>query len=133
MIKIDEGVLRGMGVSFGTEEERNAFLKHVEAELEIRIGQNLTRGMSEKQIMEFELLAAGDRDMVGVILSRTPNYTEMDLYRKLLDISGDDGWDVDREFASVLWLMANKPDYKDVVRRTMDEVLRELAANRDKI
>ena len=37
------------------------------------------------------------------------------------------------EFAATKWLEVNRPDYRDVVAAVLDELKREIVANRDMI
>ena len=37
------------------------------------------------------------------------------------------------EFAATKWLEVNRPDYRDVVAATMDELKKEIMTNRDAI
>jgi len=37
------------------------------------------------------------------------------------------------EYAATKWLEVNRPDYRDVVAQVLEEIKKEVTANRDKI
>ena len=77
------------------EEQKQDFLAYVQEELEIRIGERISRGLTETQLNEFDMIT-------------DPN-------------------------EAAKWLEANRPDYREIVARTIAEMKDEIRANRAKL
>ena len=93
-MEFDEKFLREVGLAVMPEDERRAFIEYAQEELEVRIGEEIAKGMSEEKMREFE--------------------------------------DADDE-AALEWLKENKPDYKEIVKATVEELKGEISRNKDKI
>lgn len=77
------------------EDKKSAFLDYLKEELEVRIGERISEGLTETQLNEFDMI-------------NDPT-----------------------EAAS--WLGKNRPDYREIVLRTVDEMKAEVRANREKL
>ncbi|MBQ3474373.1 hypothetical protein IJH24_03040 [Candidatus Saccharibacteria bacterium] len=91
----DEQFLQEMGLSAMPEDQKQAFLDYVQEELEIRIGERISRGLTNTQLNEFDMIT-------------------------------------DQEEAAK-WLERNRPDYREIVTRTINEMKEEIRANRNKL
>lgn len=91
----DENFLQEMGLSSMPEDKKSAFLDYLKEELEVRIGERISEGLTETQLNEFDMI-------------NDPT-----------------------EAAS--WLGKNRPDYREIVLRTVDEMKAEVRANREKL
>ena len=47
MFRLDEDFLKDLGLDQLPEEQRKPFLQHIYSELELRVGERLSQGMSE--------------------------------------------------------------------------------------
>lgn len=94
-MEIDEKFLADMGLSAMPEDQKKDFLAYVQEELEIRIGERISRGLTETQLNEFDMIT----DPVE----------------------------------AAKWLEANRPDYREIVSRTIAEMKEEIRANRAKL
>ena len=94
-MEFDEKFLQEMGLSAMPEEEKQKFLDYIQEELEVRIGERISRGLSETQLNEFDMI------------------TDTNEARK--------------------WLEKNRPDYREIVNRTIEEMKSEIRANRAKL
>ena len=94
-MEIDEKFLADMGLSAMPEEQKQDFLAYVQEELEIRIGERISRGLTEVQLNEFDMIT-------------DPN-------------------------EAAKWLEANRPDYREIVARTISEMKEEIRANRARL
>ena len=92
-MEFDEKFLQEMGLSAMPEEEKKRFLEYIQEELEIRIGERISRGLSEAQLNEFDMT------------------TTLEEARA--------------------WLEKNRPDYREIVNRTINEMKEEIRANRN--
>ena len=94
-MEFDEKFLQEMGLSAMPEAEKQKFLDYIQEELEVRIGERISRGLTETQLNEFDMI------------------TDTNEARK--------------------WLEINRPDYREIVNRTINEMKEEIRANRAKL
>ncbi len=94
-MNFDEKFLQEMGLSAMPEDEKQKFLDYIQEELEVRIGERISRGLTETQLSEFDQIT----DQVEV--------------RK--------------------WLEQNRPDYREIVTRTIEEMKSEIRTNRARL
>jgi len=118
MFQLNEEFLKELGLDKLPQEQQKPFLQHIYSELELRVGERLSQGMSDAQLEEF----AG-------IIDKTPGAVDAFL------ASGAAAEDprLKDEFAATKWLEVNRPDYRDVVAAVMNELKKEIIANRDAI
>lgn len=76
MIQIDDDFMREVGLDGMPAEEKAAFMRDAEEELEVRIGQRIGGEMTEAQLDEFE--AMNDAVMAAEWLEENaPDYREV--------------------------------------------------------
>jgi uncharacterized protein DUF5663 len=79
MIKLDDDLLRELGLDGLPDEEKKKFLAHIYETLEMRVGMKLAEQMSDAQLAEFEQFI--DRnDEAGALKwleSNFPNYKDV--------------------------------------------------------
>ena len=91
-MEFDDKFLQEMGLSAMPEDEKQKFLAYIQEELEVRIGERISRGLTEVQLNEFDMI------------------TDINEARK--------------------WLEKNRPDYREIVNRTIEEMKEEIRAHR---
>ena len=91
----DEQFLQEMGLSAMPENQKQAFLDYVQEELEVRIGERISKGLTETQLNEFDMITDQNE--------------------------------------ATKWLEKNRPDYREIVTRTINEMKEEIRANRAKL
>ncbi len=94
-MEFNEQFLQEMGLSAMPEEQKQKFLDYIQEELEIRIGERISRGLSEEQLNEFDMISDPAE--------------------------------------AAKWLEKNRPDYREIVSRTIEEMKAEIRANRAKL
>ncbi len=94
-MEFNEQFLQEMGLSAMPEEQKQQFLAYAQEELEIRIGERISRGLTEVQLNEFDMITDQDE--------------------------------------ATEWLERNRPDYREIVERTIAEMKEEIRANRSKL
>ena len=94
-MELNEEFLQEMGLSAMPEEQKKAFLDYVQEELEVRIGQRISKGLTEAQLNEFD--------------------------------------NISDPVEAAKWLETNRPDYREIVTRTIEEMKAEIRANREKL
>ncbi len=91
-MEFNEDFLAEMGLTAMPAEQKQEFLRFVQEELEIRIGERISKGLSEAQLNEFDMIS-------------------------------------DQKEAAA-WLEKNRPDYREIVERTINEIKAEIRSNR---
>lgn len=94
-MEFDEKFLQEMGLSAMPEDEKQRFLDYVQEELEVRIGERISKGLTEVQLNEFDLITDPAE--------------------------------------ATKWLEINRPDYREIVTRTINEMKEEIRANRARL
>ena len=94
-MQFDDKFLQDMGLSAMPEDQKQKFLDYVQEELEVRIGERISKGLTEAQLAEFDQIS-------------DPN-------------------------EAARWLEKNRPDYREIVNRTIEAMKEEIRANREKI
>lgn len=136
MFQLDDKFLQDVGLGNLPEDQKKAFLDHFREQLELRVGTKLSEGLSDAQLEEFESFI--DRDEAKVeqwIATNAPDYENDTVYQQLKAGAPAEITPlvVLAEYASLRWLSLNRPDYKDVVAQTMEELKQEIISNRDAI
>lgn len=91
----DDNFLQEMGLSAMPEDQKQKFLDYVQEELEVRIGERISKGLTEVQLNEFDAITD--------------------------------------QAEAAAWLEENRPDYREIVDRTIEEMKAEIRANRNKL
>ena len=55
-MQFDEQFLQEMGLQAMPESQKQSFLNYVQEELEVRIGERISRGLTEVQLNEFDMI-----------------------------------------------------------------------------
>ena len=94
-MEFDEKFLQEMGLSAMPEDQKQQFLDYVQEELEVRIGERISKGLTEVQLNEFDMITD--------------------------------------QIEAAKWIEENRPDYREIVNRTIEEMKAEIRANRTKL
>lgn len=128
-MEIDEKFLDEVGLSGMPEEKKREFLKRTKAELEVRVGREISKGLSPEQIKEFEALSEGDQRVIKkLVFEMDSDFRDDKVYQLILERSGKEkgDWDTLGEYLSVRWIQKNRPDYREVVERVTEELKNEI-------
>lgn len=136
MFRLDEQFLKDLGLDSLPEEQKKPFLQHIYSELELRVGTRLSDGLSDAQLEEFEKII--DRDMEKIqewLAAHAPNYPQDETFRKLQEATKLESSNprLIAEFTATKWLEVNRPDYRDVVAKVLEDLKQEIMSNRDAI
>lgn len=136
MFQLNEEFLKELGLDQLPEDQRKPFLDHIYSELELRVGERLSQGLSDAQLDEFANIIDKVPGAVDTFLAaHAPQCQSDPMFARLVQATGvavDDPRLKD-EFAATKWLEVNRPDYRDVVAAVMEELKKEIIANRDAI
>jgi hypothetical protein len=129
LFQLDDDFLVSVGLASMPPIFRKPFLQHVYDTLEVRVGTNLGEGMTDSQLEEFEAIIDQNEGVVDEwIASNVPNYVSDEIYVRLAESAPTaDESDLRAEFVATKWLAVNRPDYREVVARTLNELRREIA------
>lgn len=136
MFQLDDKFLQDVGLADLPADQKQAFLEQVYTSLEDRVGIQLSEGLSEGQLEEFEGIIDRKIEKVDAWLAAyAPQYYEDPLFQRIQQAAGLDQNDpaVKAEYAATKWLEVNRPNYRDVVSQVMNELKAEIAQNRDAI
>lgn len=136
MFQLDDQFLSDVGLGSLPDEQKKPFLQHVYEQLEYRVGIRLSEGMSDAQLEQFEAIIDRRPEVINAWIAQfVPQYQSDELFLKIQQSSGMAGDDpaLLAEYAATKWLEVNRPDYRDVVARTLSELKAEIAQSRDAI
>ncbi|QHU90089.1 hypothetical protein GWK74_00945 [Candidatus Saccharibacteria bacterium oral taxon 488] len=136
MFQLDDNFLKELGLDQLPDEQKKPFLQHIYSELELRVGERLSQGMSDAQLDEFANIIDKAPGAVDEFLAKyAPNYQQEPMFQRLVQATKADPNNpgLKDEFAATKWLEVNRPDYRDVVAATMDELKKEIITNREAI
>jgi hypothetical protein len=136
MFQLDEQFLNDIGLADLPEDQRKPFLQHVYDQLEYRVGVRLSEGMSDSQLEEFEAIIDKNEEVVNTwVANYAPNYAEDAVFNKIQVESGltPDSPVLKADYAATKWLEVNRPDYRDVVAQTLEELKSEINQNKSAI
>ena len=138
MFRLDDQFLNDVGLGNLPEEQKAPFLQHTYEQLEYKVGIRLSEGMTDAQLEEFESIIDRKQDVITAWLaSHAPDYQNDVVYLRLKQVAeadaGVQGTDLPAEYAATKWLEVNRPDYRDVVAATLDEIKKEILGNKDAI
>src|SRR6266480_540522 len=100
MFKLDDNLLRELGLGSLPPQEKNRMLAHIYETLEMRVGMRLAEQMSDQQLDEFEQLMPLETD--------SPEVQKQ------------------RDTAALGWLESNFPNYKQVVAEELEKLKNEI-------
>lgn len=103
MFKLDDNLLRELGLGELPPQEKNRMLAHIYETLEMRVGMRLAEGMSDQQLDEFEQLMPLETD--------SPEAKKQ------------------KEKDALVWLETNFPNYKQVVAEELEKLKGEIKAS----
>lgn len=136
MFQLDDNFLQQVGLGGLPEDQKQAFLAYFREQLELRVGTKLSEGLSDAQLAEFEAFIDRNMDVTNQwVANNVADYQNDQVYQKLKAGAPDGVSDNDilAEYASLRWLSLNRPDYRDVVAATMEELRQEVLQNKEAI
>lgn len=135
MFQFDESFLETVGLSGMPEEEKENFLQYAQDQLEVRIGEKMSEGLSEEQLDEFERIIDNDQETVQKWLDNAGDYKNDEIYKKLLDGSevAEDTPEFLNDYVTAKWLDQNCPQYQDIIRESIEGLQQEIAQQKDAI
>lgn len=75
-MEFDENFLQEMGLSAMPADKKQEFLNYIQEELEVRIGERISKGLTEAQLQEFDSLL-GTEEAAKWLEKNRPDYREI--------------------------------------------------------
>ena len=135
MYQFDESFLDSVGLSGMPEEQKQSFLQYAQDQLEVRIGEKMSEGLSDDQLDEFERIIDNDEETVQKWLADLGDYKEDETYKKLVENAEDD---VDSpqflaDFVTAKWLDKNCPQYQNIIQESIESLEAEISSQKEEI
>ena len=132
MYKFDDRFLEEVGLANMPAEQKQSFLDYAQEQLEIRIGEKMSAGMTDAQIEEFEKIIDGDQQTVDGLLANLGDYKNDEIYQRLLQNGANEATIVN-DFVTAKWLNQNCPQYQQIIADSLAGLKTEISANKDAI
>ncbi len=135
MFRLDDNFLEELGLGGLPPEQKQAFLQHIYSELEMRVGERLTDGMSDELLDEFGYFVDMNQDgMTTWFNENLPDYSEREDYKQLRSANPEaPETAIMSEYGAMKWLQLNRPDYPQVVAAVLEELKTEIVENKEAI
>jgi hypothetical protein len=132
MVEFDEQFLTENGLD-GLPHKAE-FLAHLTEEHETRVGEAIATGLPQEIVDEFDGIIDGNTDAISAFLTKS-NYQSDPLYNEMSEKLGldIDSPALNEEYASVKWLITNRPDYQDIINKAAETIKQEVLANREQL
>ena len=135
LVVLDDQYLEEVGLGSVPEEHTIPLLQNIYQELQMRVGEELTKDLSDEKLAEFVgFMDLDEEKMEAWFAIHVPNYRKM-LDFRLLKAQLQDASDEDAmaAFGAMMWLGINRPDYPDVTAKVLAEMSQELSENSEEI
>ena len=135
MFQFDESFLEQVGLSNMPQEQKDTFLQYAQDQLEVRIGEKMSEGLSEEQLDEFEKIIDNDQETVQKWLAQFGDYQNDETFIKLKEDADADG-DAQMllaDYVTAKWLDQNCPQYQQIIHDVMGELQEEISQQKDAI
>lgn len=136
MFQLDDNLLDELGLGDLPADQKTPFLQHIYEQLEYKVGIRLSEGMTDEQLAEFESIFDRDEAKIrGWLAQYAPNYQTDELFTNMQKSSGlaVDHPSLLGEYTATKWLEVNRPDYRQIVATTLEEIKKEILTQRDAI
>jgi len=135
MFEFDETFLESVGLTGLPEEQKKDFLNYAQDQLEIRIGESMSAGLSEEQLLEFEHIIDNDADTINGLIEKYGNYHEDTMYQNIKRNTGaeEDDAQLMADYVTAKWLDDNCPHYRKIIEDSIESLRSEIREQRDVI
>lgn len=131
MYKFDDNFLESVGLGSMPAEQKDAFLQYAQDQLEMKIGEKMSEGLSNEQLDEFEKIVDNDKATIDRWLAGAGDYKNDAVYQKLVESLGSENEEVLSDYVTAKWLDQNCPQYRQIITDSIKAIREEIAANKD--
>lgn len=131
-MKFDDDFLARVGLTELPADQKEAFLRDAQEELEARVGSKMSQNLSDAQIAEFEGIMANDQQVIRKVVSELGMDFRTDpIYQNLLASYGvkEGTWEIIGEYLSIKWVQKNCPNYAGIVQECATALEAEIKQN----
>ena len=135
-MKFDESFLDEVGLSSLPEDQKQPFLNYAKEQLELRVGEEMSKNLTPAQIEEFQGIMENDQQVIRKVVAELGmDFREDEIYKRVLERHHvtEGTWEVIAEYLSVKWIQKNRPDYRDIVSRTAETLKAEIRSDAPQI
>ena len=132
MYEFDEKFLEEVGLAGMPEEQRKTFLDYAQDQLEVRVGEKMSEGLTDAQIDEFEKIIDGDAASVNAVLAKSGDYRNDELFQRIAQNSEGEQETIN-SYVTAKWLNENCPNYKNIIEEVVNGLRDEIRNNKDAI
>lgn len=131
MYKFDDNFLESVGLGSMPAEQKDAFLQYAQDQLEMKIGEKMSEGLSNEQLDEFEKIVDNDKATIDRWLAGAGDYKNDAIYQKLVESLGSENEEVLSDYVTAKWLDQNCPQYRQIITDSIKAIREEITANKD--
>lgn len=131
MYKFDDNFLESVGLGSMPAEQKDAFLQYAQDQLEMKIGEKMSEGLSEEQLSEFEKIVDNDKETIDRWIANSGDYQNDVIYQKLVESLGSENEEVLSDYVTAKWLDQNCPQYRQIITDSIKAIREEITANKD--
>ena len=131
MYKFDDNFLESVGLGSMPAEQKEAFLQYAQDQLEVRIGEKMSEGLSDEQLDEFEKIIDNDQATLDKWIAGAGDYKNDVVYQKLAENIGGSEDDILGDYVTAKWLNQNCPQYQQIIQDSVNALRDEISANKD--
>lgn len=131
MYKFDDNFLESVGLGSMPAEQKDAFLQYAQDQLEMKIGEKMSEGLSDEQLNEFEKIVDNDKETIDRWIANSGDYQNDVIYQKLVESLGSDNEEIKSDYVTAKWLDQNCPQYRQIITDSIKAIREEIAANKD--
>jgi len=131
MYKFDDNFLESVGLAGMPAEQKEAFLQYAQDQLEVRIGEKMSEGLSDEQLDEFERIIDNDQATLDKWIAGAGDYKNDAIYQKLAENIGGSDQDVLGDYVTAKWLNQNCPQYQQIIQDSIEALRAEISENKE--
>ena len=135
-MKFDESFLDEVGLSNLPEDQKQPFLDYAREQLELRVGEEMSKDLTPAQVEEFQGIMENDQQVIRKVVAELGmDFRQDEIYQRILERHGvsEGTWDIIGEYLSVKWIQKNRPDYRDVVANAAEALKAEIRSDAPQI
>jgi len=120
----DEQIVAQLGIAELPEDERKTAIN----EAQVRIGETISKELTDSQLDEYQAIIDGDNDVIAAWLEKNvPSYKDEAAYQAFEEVAVSDPEHNDpaKLFASIAWVQLTVPHIQDVVAKALDDYKQE--------
>ncbi|MDO4979252.1 MAG: DUF5663 domain-containing protein [Candidatus Saccharibacteria bacterium] len=135
MLRIDKKFLDDAGLGNMPEDRKAMLIQNAQEELERRVGEKMSEGLTIEQLREFDGIMSHDQTVMGNMLSQLGDYKQDTIFQKILEKHNVSEGDINivGEYLSVKWVQKNRPDYAEITLNVAKQLQQEIIASKEQL